>query len=132
MIRYRDGYKYVLHEDHVAQTSVKPAQFVYSPFLRLDSDGNLYISAGYAWDGPSGPAFDTPNFMRASLVHDCLYAMMREGYISIDFRDEADDTMYRICREAGMSALRAWGCYQGVRIGGASSASDPKEVLTAP
>lgn len=132
MIRYREGYKYVLHEDYTAQTSVKPAQFVYAPLLRLDSDGVLYIQAGYAWDGPSGPAFDTPNFMRASLVHDALYQILSEGYISQDFRDEADDTMYRICREDGMTAIRAWWCYQAVRVFGGEASTAVKEVLTAP
>lgn len=132
MIRYREGYKYVLHEPYSVQTSLRPAQFIFSPMLRLDSDGILYIAEGYAWDGPSGPAFDTPNFMRASLVHDALYQMLRDGYLPLEWREKADDDMYRICREDGMSAIRAWWCYQGVRIGGESAATEMKEVLTAP
>lgn len=131
-IRYREGYAYVLHEDYSVQTSLRPAQFTYSPFVRLDSDGMLHIRAQFAWDGPSGPAFDTPNFMRASLVHDALYQLLSEGKLSQDFRDEADDTMYRICREDGMIAIRAWWCYQAVRVFGGAASTAAKEVLTAP
>lgn len=131
-IRYREGYGYVLHDDYTVKTSLRPAQFIHTDFLRLDTDGNLYIKAGFAWDGPSGPAFDTPNFMRASLVHDASYFLIRNGYLPLAWREKADDDMYRLCREDGMSAIRAWWCYQGVRIGGESSATEPKEVLTAP
>lgn len=132
MIRYREGYGYVLHDSYSVQTAIKPERFVFTDFLRLDTDGVLYIKAGYSWDGPSGPAFDTPNFMRASLVHDALYQMLREGYLPLEWREKADDEMYRICREDGMSAIRAWWCYTAVRGFGESAATEPKEVLTAP
>jgi hypothetical protein len=32
---------------------------------------NLNILEEYCWDGASGPAIDTQNFMRGSLLHDC-------------------------------------------------------------
>ena len=132
-IRYREGYKYALHESYSVQTAIVPEKFIFSDFLRLDTDGVLYIKAGYSWDGPSGPAFDTPNFMRASLVHDALYQLMREGHLDADkWRAKADDEMYRLCREDGMTAIRAWWCYQGVRIGGYEAATKPKAVLEAP
>ncbi len=36
-------------------------------------DGVLTIRSGYAWDGPGGPAMDTPAAMYGSLSHDALY-----------------------------------------------------------
>jgi len=49
--------------------------------LKADSDGGLLIKAGYSWDGPSGSAIDTKNFMQGSLVHDALYQLLRENIL---------------------------------------------------
>ena len=62
---------------------------------------------GYGRDGPSGPTLDTRDFIRGSLVHDALYQLMREGLLD-----------HSIHREDGMTALRAWWVYQGVRLFG--------------
>lgn len=132
-IKYREGYKYQISEDYCVQTAIMPPEFVLAPFIRLDVDGRLCILEGYAYDGPSGPAFDTKNFMRASAVHDCLYQLMRDGHLAESWRETADKEMYRLCREDGMWQIRAWWCYQAVRLGGASSAAPgARPVLTAP
>ena len=134
MILYKAGYKYQLAADYTIQTDIKPDEFARTPRLRLDTDGELYILEGYAWDGPSGPTIDTKNFMRGSLVHDALYQLMRQGHISPEnWRKPADDLLIKICREDGMSALRAWWVYQGVRFGGGPAASKEglKEVFRA-
>ena len=63
--------------------------------------------------------------MRGSLVHDALYQLMRESFL--DFkkdRDAADRLLKKMCREDGMSAIRAWWVYWGLRIGG-GPAADP-------
>jgi hypothetical protein len=123
MIYYRDGYKYQLTRDYSVQIGIRPLAFIYTPFVRLDTDGMLHLVSGYAWDGPSGPAIDTPNFMRGSLVHDALYQLMRLGRLNSDVhRKTADEELRRICKEDGMSSLRAWWVYNGVRIGGGALA----------
>ncbi|HTE65830.1 MAG TPA: DUF1353 domain-containing protein, partial [Candidatus Binatia bacterium] len=107
---------------------------VHAEFLSMTPDGELTIRAGYAWDGPSGPAIDTANFMRGSLVHDALYQLIRERYLSIVVRDAADSLLRDICREDGMSRLRAWWVYRAVSRHGEPSA-DParnKPVREAP
>ena len=81
-IFYRDGYKYVLVEPYVTVVAIKPEKFIFTQFVRLDVDGTLSIAVGYAYDGPSGPAIDTKNFMRGSLAHDALYQLMREGFLA--------------------------------------------------
>lgn len=131
MIRYRAGYKYQLAEDYKVFVEVHPPKPVDTAFVLLSPGGLLTIAAGYAWDGPSGPAFDTKNFMRGSLVHDALYQLMGEGVIDTDrWRKVADEELVRICREDGMSWLRAKWVYAGVRFGGTGRYRNP--VLTAP
>lgn len=135
MIKYREGYKYQLAEGYQVVVGIKPPAFILTQWIRLDVDGMLSLREGYAWDGPSGPAIDTKDFMRGSLVHDALYQLMREKKLDgAEFRDDADRELRKICLEDGMSSLRAWWVYRGVRFGGGPSA-DPlndNPVVTAP
>ena len=68
--------------------------------------------------------------MQGSLVHDALYQLMRECVIEQSQRKRADEILRKICKRDGMSKIRAWWVYLGVRIGGASSAKP--DMLTAP
>jgi hypothetical protein len=134
-IAYRGGYKYQLQEAYSLEISILPAAAVANDYIALDPQGALRIAKGYAWDGPSGPTLDTRNFMRGSLVHDALYQLMREGLLDHTIhREAADRILQSLCREDGMTALRAWWVYQGVRLFG-NPASDPAQlrpVLWAP
>jgi hypothetical protein len=133
MILYkkRCHYKYTLFADYQHQTDLRVAQAVeIQPVINLDTNGLLTLRKGYAWDGPSGPTIDTPSFMRGSLVHDALYQLMREELIPPEHREYADTLLREICLEDGMSRIRAWWVYQGVRLGGASSAAP--DLLRAP
>lgn len=133
MIKYRAGYKYQTVEHAVFFTSTSPIETVSTQFIELTERGKLTIKAGYAWDGPSGPTVDSKNFMRGSLAHDALYQLMREGHLSEKLhRAAADKLLRKLCREDGMSAIRVWWVYQGVRLGGKSSATVSREILTAP
>jgi len=113
-IKYRKGYKYQLYEDYSIATGIKLPCDLGTDFLLMTRGGILTISKGYAWDGPSGPAIDTPNFMRGSLVHDALYQLMREGLLPQGYRNRADRLLQDICLDAGMSRIRAWYVYRGV------------------
>jgi hypothetical protein len=121
-IHYRRLYRYALDENHTSQTlckglgvSIGPEA---APWLALDADGTLHIREGYSWDGPSGPARDTANFMRASLVHDALYQLIEESLLPKDFRKLADKTMREICKEDGMGGVRRWYTFAAVRAFG--------------
>ena len=74
-IKYRSGYKYQLVEEYQVRVSLIPENDIKTDFIELSTEGMLIIKKGYAWDGPSGPTIDTPNFMRGSLVHDALYQL---------------------------------------------------------
>ena len=97
--------------------------------------GRCRIRKGYAWDGPSGPTFDTRNFMRGSVVHDALYQLMREEHLNRDdWREAADDELERLCLQDGMSKARAWWVHKGVRwfAENAAKKDSAKKVKTAP
>lgn len=89
--------------------------------------GALHILRGYVWDGGSGPAIDTATFMGASLVHDALYQLMREGVIDRKkYRKKADQIMRQISKESGMSWIRRQWIYWAVRIGAGRSSKGSK------
>ena len=135
-IAYKSGYKYQLSEDYTQDSiGIKPEKDANLYYLILNTEGDLFIRSGYAWDGPSGPAIDTKNFMRASLVHDALYQLMREGHVSqYKYRDKADRLMQSICREDGMSRIRASWVYYGVKwfAKSASDTANKRPVIYAP
>ncbi|PCJ91124.1 MAG: hypothetical protein COA46_09260 [Porticoccaceae bacterium] len=136
-ISYKKGYKYQLVETYTVEIPITPETDISSPseFITLTSDGFLSIKKGYAWDGPSGPTIDTCNFMRGSLVHDALYQLMREKLLDNDpTRDLADRLLQKMCKEDGMSSIRAWWVYKGLRIGGdpAAHPDNRRPVIRAP
>jgi len=134
-ISYYSGYKYQLAETYTVGIGIIPPAAISTEYINLDIKGNLTMKRGYAWDGPSGPTFDTLTFRRGSLVHDALYQLMREDHLGYDTnREAADRTLQKICREDGMNSLRAWWVYHAVRLFGEPSADpdDKKPVIIAP
>lgn len=137
MIFYKSGYKYQLHHPAVFYTAIKPdvpihdTEFpIHTDYLRLTADGVLFIDEGYAWDGPSGPAVDTPSFMPASLMHDAMYQLFRMELLDVDrWRKVADQEMRRIALEDGMNRFRSWYVYQGVRLGARKAAQPESKHL---
>lgn len=122
-ISYRSGYKYQLHEEYVRKIPIIPRKNIVTEYIALDQEGLLSIKKGYAWNGPSGPALDTLNFMRGSLVHDALYQLMRNDELDRDqYRKPADELLRKMCRDDGMSRIRAWCAYFGLRIVGERAA----------
>lgn len=117
-IHYKAGYKYQLVEGFSIQTKIVPAPLlkgIENRYLLLTNKGVLVIRTGYAWDGPSGLAIDSKTYMRASLIHDAFYQLMREGLLSANWRKEADDFLYEICVRDGMLKIRAYIAYRAVR-----------------
>jgi len=133
IIHYRDGYKYQLTKSYRIKTAVKGYE-VNTPYIKLFSNGSLYIIWGYAWDGPSGPTYDSRNSIRASLVHDAFYSLLRKGMLPPKIRILADKELDRILKEDGMWAVRRWYWLRGVRwfAGTAASTDSAKKTLQAP
>lgn len=133
-IKYKSGYKYQLISPFSIQTQIFPERNILTHYLILSTEGILHIQIGYCWDGPSGPAIDTKNFMRGSLVHDALYQLMRQGLLDQKWREQADIELRKICREDGMSAIRAQWVYWAVRnfAKRCADTDNQREILTAP
>lgn len=90
-------------------------------YMRLRRDGTLYVKPGYKWDGRSGPAIDTADSMRSSVVHDALYQLIRTNVVSRKFRRQADRTMLRLDKEDGVNWFRRWYSYLGLRLFGGAA-----------
>lgn len=126
----RKKYKYSLHSDFEYETDIKVKNPKNLGLLEITSNGKLLIRKGYSWDGPSGPAIDTKNFMQGSLIHDALYQLMREGVLPQSERKRADEILKKVCIRDGMSGFRAWYVYMAVRVSGTFSAAP--DLLQAP
>ncbi len=134
-IRYRSDYKYQLAEGYEISVAIRPKSNIETDFIDLDTDGNLTVKNGYAWDGPSGPVKDTDQNMRASLVHDALYQLMRNGKLKPrTHRKAADQEFKDICKADGVSSFRASVYYKALRKFGkpAASPQNKKIVVRAP
>lgn len=138
LIHYKAGYKYQLvqrvrlHLPFAPESCARIVGPEDQVMAKLTPSGLLVIEPLYAWDGPSGPAIDTPDFMGASLIHDVLYQMIRLGVLPPWWREKADEIMRRLCIGAGMWPIRAWWCWYGVhRAAGfaAEPAAEPRERM---
>ena len=131
MLRYEEGFKYQLVETYTHNTKIL-GFYIASEFVELTQDGVLVIREGYAWDGPSGPTYDSKSSMRASLVHDALYQLMHINPELLAYRDRADQLLYDICVDAGMGKWRAYLWKKAVNWFGKRAAEEDEIILEAP
>lgn len=133
-IRYRKGFKYQLHDTHEHKLKVNPNKKISTGFMSIGLDGVLTIRFSYAWDGPSGPTWDTESSMRGSLVHDALYQLLRMQLLPASYRKAADNELLYICIADGMWKWRAKAWYKSVRklAGPAANPKSIKQIKSAP
>ncbi len=134
-ISYRSDYKYQLAEAYQIKINIKPHSDITTQYIDLDTQGNLEVKIGYAWDGPSGPVKDTKENLRSSLIHDALYQLMRnEELYARTHRKAADQLFKDICKEDGVSKYWASIYYKALRKFGkpAASPENKKEIVRAP
>ena len=132
-IKYKSGYKYQLVSNFYVNIDITWYN-ISTDYIILGDRGVLTILKGYAWDGPSGPTYDSKNSLRASLVHDSLYQCMRLGLLPNSIRVYADKELNKILREDGMCGIRRWYWLKGVRwfAGSAAIQGNVKPIRTAP
>ncbi len=113
----RRRYKYELIRPQEIRTGITVPKRIAgaNTYLDLDIDGVLLVRFGYRWDGASG-AIDSESTMRASLFHDALYQLMREGKLNRgEHRQKADMLLMRVMTDDGASLFRAtlwlWGVH---------------------
>ena len=117
LMNYRSlkPWKYELLEGMECKTDIRDAPTIDRPYITLLPTGWLTVGERYAWDGPSGPTFDTKHNMRASLFHDALCQLIGEGLLDKKYRKYADQLFHKHLLEDGMSKWKAWCYYQAVR-----------------
>jgi hypothetical protein len=116
------------------QTPIRGVKIV-DRFFRLDEDGMLWIFAGFAWNGASGPTFDTASSMGPSAVHDIFCICMRDGRLDYAvWQDIVNDFFRQQCLEDGMCVARANFWHWGVEVGDAGNPSQgpDRKILEAP
>lgn len=134
MIRYSEGYKYQLEALYACETPVT-GTLIEDDLFTLYESGLLVIRKGFAWDGASGPTFDTKSSMRASLVHDVFCVCMRDGRLSYEkWQDTVNEFFRQQCIEDGMWHWRAGLWHAAVELADAGNPDQGRDrvVLTAP
>jgi len=133
---FKRGYKYQVSQDFHIKLDIVPISedgaFLSNDYAFLAPDGNLIVYTGYAWNGASGPTFDTLNSMRGSLVHDVLYQLIRLGLIDPKYKEYADGLLYDLCVEDGMFEWRAsYWRWAVLKFGAGSTrpSAEPKEEV---
>lgn len=109
----RIKYPYELLEPLSVVTSVRPGHVCaegeggqHAGTITLEPSGRLTLSKGWRCDGPSGPTFDTEDFMRGAFAHDALYRLIEIGQLGEEHRQAADNTLVELCRQDGMPMWR--------------------------
>jgi len=81
---------------------------IQTEYVDLNAKGTLTVKKGYAWDGASGPTFDSKGSKRASCVHDAGYQLMRLGRLDYKIhRNIFDELFYKLLIADGMNRFRA-------------------------
>ena len=114
-MKYRrlKNYKYQLEADYSYPTRIKGYLFK-TPFLRMDKDGTLTLYKGYAWDGASGPMPDCKSIMRASMLHDALYQLIKMKALPPKAKRIADRILRREALKDGLPVFMGWIVYKAV------------------
>ncbi len=106
-IKYLKGMKYCLSEDFEIYTPILYNN-INDKWFSLKENGLLSIKAGFCWDGPSGPTWDTKDSMKASLIHDVFCILMRDRRLNFKlYQDEVNHFFRNLCIADGMPAWRA-------------------------
>lgn len=113
-MKYSSGYKYQLKSNVVIQTRLRPnTPCVIQGYIFLDTDGELFIYRGYAWNGATlAPDFDCNRL--AVLVHDALFQLIQEGVLDISFISQANEELRDIMIAKGTPKVVADIFYFGV------------------
>lgn len=133
-IYYVEGFKYQLAQEYVVATPIIGTR-IDDEYFALDEDGTLTIHHGYAWDGASGPTFDSKSSMRASLVHDVFCQVMRDKRLDFDRWQDTVNALFKAhCIEDGMWGWRAAAWHAAVEFADAGNPDQgpDRQILTAP
>jgi hypothetical protein len=109
-IKIKNGkYKFALTERCGIYTGIH-CYHIETEYFTLSKNGYLEIRPGYQWDGASGPVINTDPIIKASLPHDVLYQLMRQGKLPLKHRKRADELFRDILRYECSEGCQQWHC----------------------
>lgn len=125
-----EKYKYRLDAPYTYKLNINLNYYILYPGRIngwIDFDGKyLMFSAGYCWDGSSGPTIDSKRCQRGSLIHDGAYQLLRRGVFDEwehnNIRKYFDDLYKQICLEDNMHSFQAWWRHRALRMFGGKAA----------
>lgn len=100
--------------EHLA---IKGVRTISNEKIHLHPSGRLNIPQGFRFNA-SGPTIDTPDAIRATMIHDAFYTLSNQGLIPNESRRLVDKIFYNILIEDGMDPTRARVWYMFVRAFG--------------
>jgi hypothetical protein len=83
--------------------------------IKLKKSGQLQLEDGFTWDYGTG-AIDTKAVRYASLMHDALTDLIRQGELHRSYRKAIDKEYLRFLKEAGMWFPRRMWQYHWIRF----------------
>ena len=93
------------------ETVISHAYFTITPY-------GVWLNAGYAWDGASGPVIQTESTKVPSAVHDALCQSIDLSLLPESYRKTADRIYYTLCQRYNMHPIRAWYQYTALITAG--------------
>jgi len=126
-----DARRYQLLQGAVVQTGIELDAYAYRADCSLSPAGVLVLHKAFTWDGPSRPAVQTRDFLRASAYHDAMYRLMRAGVLSLDARPAADSLYMHTAVCDGAPRWRAALQFLALRLFGRSAARPRIDATTA-
>jgi hypothetical protein len=123
-IAYIDADKYVLAEDYHCKAPFMPENAILTSYGAFFPNGQYTILKGFLFSA-NRPAINTEDSRRAACIHDFFYCLIKDEYLSRDYREAIDKLFYDHLIEDGMASFRAWYWYKAVRIGGEWALNSP-------
>jgi hypothetical protein len=104
-------FPYALESPHTFQTGIT-GYWGRIGRVSIDQEGMLTIQQGFIWDGATGPAFDDPAMLVASLAHDATCIL--SSHLGFRFRRAGDGFFRDVLLANGAPRFRAWYSYLAV------------------
>lgn len=128
-IAYTNADKFVLGRDETFKLWFAPKQRIETSYAIFETDGKLTGKRGFLWSA-NFPAINTNDTKPASLCHDLIYQLIKDGYLPRDpYKNLADEAMRQILLECGVVDFRAYAWYKAVQAGGDNALDTPKPSL---
>lgn len=92
-------------------TSISLAHEFKTPYLAMSEAGHLKIKAGYRWSLPWYVYSHSPEWVKAVLVHDALYELIRLGVVTVQHKKQIDQLFVYLCKAAGVKRMGIFWVY---------------------